>query len=158
MDPINDYANLSDLSLLALCVWREARGEGSDGKRGVGHVIRNRVYGSTHWWGKDWHSVILHPYQFSSFNADDPNSDRWPSDLDPSWGECLQAATPVYLAHDVDLTNGATFYYDTSISWPHAWGDQAAYENTLNVGRLKFWKLRPPVNNADDVRSIAAGD
>ena len=137
------YENLSDLELLTLCVWREARGEPFDGKRGVAHVIRNRVYGPVHWWGRDWHSVVLHPWQFSSFNTSDPNAYEWPSDTDPSFESCVQAVGPVYAGEDEDLTNGATFYYDTSISWPRSWGNQADYENTLNIGRLKFWRLKP---------------
>src|SRR5882757_10602632 len=137
-----DYNDLSDLSLLELCVYREARGEGPEGKRGVAHVIRNRVYSGIRWWGSDWHSVILHPWQFSSFNASDPNSRHWPSDTDPSFAECCEAVIPVYNGVDEDLTDGATFYFDTSISWPAAWGDERNFINTLNVGRLKFFKRK----------------
>jgi hypothetical protein len=155
MDPI-DYKDLSDLSLLELCVWREARGEGFDGKRGVAHVIRNRVYSGTRWWGSDWHSVILHPYQFSSFNHSDPNSNRWPADDDPAFAECCAASIPIYNGVDEDLTLGATFYYDQSITWPPAWGDMRNYENTFNVGRLMFWKLLPTTNH-DAVQDAVTG-
>jgi hypothetical protein len=154
MDPIA-YKDLSDLTLLELCVWREARGEGFDGKRGVAHVVRNRVYGGVHWWGRDWHSVILHPWQFSSFNASDPNSNQWPGDADPSWAECCAASIPIYNGTDEDLTLGATFYFDVSIDWPASWGPQANYENTLNLGRLRFWKLLP-ISNHDDVAEITS--
>ena len=51
---------------------------------------------------------------------------------------------------DPDDTYGATYYYDTSIDWPEAWGPQANYVNTLNVGRLRFWKLRL-VESGDDM-------
>ncbi len=156
MNPL-PYKDLSDLVLLELCVWREARGESLDGKRAVAHVIRNRVYGATKWWGHDWQSVILHPWQFSSFNAADPNADKWPDDTDPSFAECCQAAVPVYLGSDTDLTNGATYYHDTSMGWPHAWGNPADYELTLELGRLKFYKRIPP-NTHEAVQAAATGE
>src|SRR5450755_941272 len=37
------YSELSPLDLMKLCVWREARGEGILGKRGVAQVIQNRA-------------------------------------------------------------------------------------------------------------------
>jgi N-acetylmuramoyl-L-alanine amidase len=140
------YELLSGLQLLELCVWREARGEPVDGKIAVAHVIRNRVLEPSWWNGhkaQDYHAVILHPYQFSSFNESDPNSQKWPADYDPSFEECCLAAEPVFDGVNEDLTNGAQFYHDTSIGWPTAWGQETDYENTFNVGRLKFYKLRP---------------
>lgn len=151
------YKDLSDLALLELAVWREARGEPHDGKRAVAHIIRNRVYGSVKWWGVDWHSVILHPWQFSSFNESDPNVALWPSDTDPAFVDACMSAAPIFLGADTDdLTNGATFYHDVSIGWPHAWGNPANYEQTLAVGRLLFFK---PIaqNNHDDVQTAAEG-
>jgi hypothetical protein len=149
------YKDLSDLVLLELCVWREARGESHDGKRAVAHCIRNRVYSGVRWWGTDWQSVILHPWQFSSFNTDDPNSALWPTDTDLSFIDCGQACVPVFNGADDDLTQGATFYHDTSIGWPQAWGDQANYEQTLAVGRLLFYRSKP-VNNREDVSTAVA--
>lgn len=150
------YNQLSDLATLQLVIWREARGEPFDGKRGVAHVVRNRTLVAAWWNGHIAGSisrVVLQPYQFSSFNPNDPNSDKWPDDADPSFAECCAAAVPVYLNHDEDNTDGATYYYDASIDWPLAWGNQDLYENTLNVGRLLFWKLKP-VPTVD----LSAGD
>ena len=86
------YATLSGLSLLGLCIWREARGEAELGKRGVAHAIANRAK-SPSWWGHDWYTVITKPYQFSSFNEDDPNSKKWPAEEDSSWIESLSVAS-----------------------------------------------------------------
>jgi len=72
------YSELSALDLMKLCVWREARGEGMLGKRGVAQVIQNRANDPS-WWGHDIRSVILKPWQFSSFNMADPNSEKWPA-------------------------------------------------------------------------------
>lgn len=145
------YDNLSDLELLELAIWREARGESYDGKRGVAHVVRNRVYGTTKWWGNgSYRSVILHPYQFSSFLPDDPNADRWPGSGDVAWADCVAIALAVSNGTDEDLTLGATMYYDTSIPWPHEWGNPGLYDNTLNVGKLRFFKLKPVASSVDE--------
>lgn len=139
------YSQLSDLALLELCIWREARGEGFDGKRGVAHVICNRSKVAKWWNGRVPNSisrVVLQPYQFSSFNPGDPNADKWPAENDADFPECATAATLVWLSHDPDNTAGATYYHDTSIGWPQSWGSQLFYDNTLNVGRLKFYRLR----------------
>lgn len=134
------YTDLSNLALLELCVFREAEGEPLEGKRGVAHVIRNRANSGKYWWGHDWQSVILHPYQFSSFNPGTPRERVWPRDADPAFADCCQACIPVMLGTDEDLTRGAMFYHDSSIGWPAAWGNEADYTLTLEVGRLKFYK------------------
>jgi N-acetylmuramoyl-L-alanine amidase len=137
------YTDLSDLALLELACYREARGEPFDGMRGVCHVIKNRSLSPAWWNGHIAGSlsrVILKKYQFSSFNVGDPNEKKWPADEDPAFAECCAAAVPVYMGTDADNTDGATYYYDTSIEWPAAWGEQANFVNTLNVGRLRFWK------------------
>ena len=145
------YENLSDLTLLELCVWREAQNQGHEGMRAVAWSIRNRVEHPC-WWGKTWSEVILKPWQYSSFNLADPNHHKFPSDVDPFFATACDVCTRVYLGADTDdLTDGATHYYDTSIGFPKAWGSEAEWVNTLNVGKLKFWKLRPKVESSGDI-------
>jgi N-acetylmuramoyl-L-alanine amidase len=134
------YLDLNELDIRALCMWREAQGEGSMGKRGVGWVIQNRI-DSPGWWGHDAFTVVLCPEQFSSFNANDPNEDKWPSDDDHSWIDCQSFTQSIMSGKDTDVTNGATNYHDISIvDWPGGWGDESKYINTLNVGRFKFYR------------------
>lgn len=153
------YDEMSDLALLQLCIWREARGEGIDGKRGVAHVIANRAQVAC-WWNKhiagSLSRVILQPWQFSSFNANDPNADKWPADMDPSFSQCCAVAFSVMSGSDSDNTDGATYYYDVSIPFPKKWGDPANWENTLNVGRLKFWKPKPSSNHTEVQEAVTA--
>lgn len=66
------FEKLSELELLTLCLYGEARGEGLDGMLAVGSVVLNRTK-SPSWWGHDVKSVILKPYQFSCFNKADSN-------------------------------------------------------------------------------------
>ena len=134
------YLELTDLELLTLCVWREARGEGMLGKRGVAHVVCNRVKRPC-WWGHTVKQVILHPEQFSSFNMRDPNSSKWPTDVEPAGEDSEMAASLVLGGTDDDPTKGATHYHDISIEFPErSWGLRSKFEETLEVGRLKFYR------------------
>jgi spore germination cell wall hydrolase CwlJ-like protein len=64
--------SLSELELITLCVYGEARNQGLDGMLAVASVILNRSKKPS-WWGSDIKSVILKPWQFSCFNENDPN-------------------------------------------------------------------------------------
>src|ERR1700756_421568 len=110
------YYDYNDEDLMALCVWREARGEGMLGRRGVAHVIKNRSL-SPCWWGKDIRSVILKPRQFSSFNDSDPNSTKFPTQDERDWVEIKAIVQGVRNGSDYDITNFSTFYHDTSIEF-----------------------------------------
>jgi N-acetylmuramoyl-L-alanine amidase len=135
------YSELSELDLMKLCVWREARGEGILAKRGVAHVIQNRANDPS-WWGHDVRSVILKPWQFSSFDAADPNSEKWPAEGDLSFSDCAEVCEAVTAGKDEDITRGATSYYDVSIPAP-SWAANGSNVFTLAVGHLRFYKLAP---------------
>lgn len=60
---------LSDLEVLTLTVYGEARGEGLDGIAAVTQVILNRAKSS----GRIVKDVCLEPKQFSCWNMNDPN-------------------------------------------------------------------------------------
>jgi spore germination cell wall hydrolase CwlJ-like protein len=144
------YSECSDLELMSLCCWREARGEGMLGKRGVCHVIANRVRAG-HFGGSNIHVVILKPWQFSSFNAADPNSDKWPVEGEASWLDCIDAAKSVLENCDEDFTRGALFYFSPPLTVPpvRQWGNVT---ETIHVGRITFCKPVPVVSlHAEDL-------
>ena len=60
------------IDYMARTMWGEARGEGATGMRAVGHVIMNRVKAGS-WYGATPKDVVLKKWQFSCWNADDPN-------------------------------------------------------------------------------------
>lgn len=64
----------SEIVTLARTMWGEARGEidAAAGMSAVAHVVLNRVARQTYW-GKSIEAVCLRPYQFSCWNAADPN-------------------------------------------------------------------------------------
>lgn len=105
--------------VLALCVWREARGESPRGKRLVAQTIENRVQDKR--WPETYVGVITQPFQFSSFNANDPNATKFPSETDEGWPACVAAADAVLeSAEPFTLAN----HYCTSTVHP-AWRDDS---------------------------------
>jgi N-acetylmuramoyl-L-alanine amidase len=126
-----------EMILLALCNWREARGEPIESKIAQAWSVRNRVQ-QPRWWGHDWVTVILKPFQYSSFNLNDPNASKFPAMTDASWDECLQVASDVYSSVGSDPTGGATSYYDTSIA-PPAW--TSSMTKTVQIGNFIFYKV-----------------
>jgi N-acetylmuramoyl-L-alanine amidase len=125
---------------LAMCLYGEARGESIDtAMQGVASVILNRA-AHPKWWGKDIKSVILQPWQFSSFNLNDPNRVKllYPTktESEATWARCFKMAESVISNVLGDNTFGATHYYDTSIS-PPSWAKMANL--TVQYGRIKFF-------------------
>ncbi len=59
--------------------------------RGSGH---RESLADTRWPGTV-EGVILQPWQFSSFNKNDPNVSLYPAENDPSWSDCVAAADDV---------------------------------------------------------------
>src|SRR5690242_18548874 len=139
MNPINadDYY---PIVLLALCIWREARGEPFDAKVAVAWSVRNRVI-RPRWWGHSFEGCILMPYQYSSFNRADPNSTKLPASSDPSWVDSLTIAISVYQGNSTfsDKSCGADSYYDRSLDGnPPEWAASAIH--TADVGSLHFFR------------------
>ena len=105
------------VDVLARTLWGEARGERPEGRIAVACVILNRLAISnrrgSHWWGNSIIDICQKPYQFSCWNADDPNRPKLMAvdRRNPVFVSCLRVARrAVYLGLD-DTTNGATHYH-----------------------------------------------
>jgi len=130
--------------LLALCLWREARGETQLARTGIAAVIRNRSEHAKRRWPNTIVRVILQPKQFSSFNAGDPNAVLFP--VQPaagasadwnSWQDCCDVAT---VPLQSDPTNGANCYESIPDGKPKpSWADPAKI--TTTIGPFRFYKL-----------------
>jgi spore germination cell wall hydrolase CwlJ-like protein len=132
-----------ELDLLAICVWREARDQGFLGMCAVAWSIRNRVKkpGKT-WWGDDWEEVILKPWQFTSMRKGDPNASLLPGDpkSDPSWANARIAAERAYLGMGVDVSQGATHYYNPKVvKVPPKWVTASDTRHILDIGDHRFY-------------------
>ena len=131
-------------TFVALCCWREARGEDLFTKQAQVWSVRNRVE-NPKWWGKTWMQVIFKPLQYSSFNPADPNVAKFPSEGDPAWLDCLSAVNAIYtldisMAPSLaDPTGGAVSYYDKSLDDdPPSWA--ARMTHTVDVGNFHYFK------------------
>src|SRR5512135_2890358 len=117
--PLSELWETWETAIVALTLWREARGEGEIGMRAVACSIRNRVNRPS-WWGNDYGSVVTKRLQYSSMSAPgDPQLSRYPDAMDPAFAQALDLADD--LIHDEPIDNpvvGADSFYDISISAP----------------------------------------
>lgn len=123
-----------ELTLLALQVWGEARGEEYEGKIAVAFVAVNRSLQKRSTIARE----LLRPKQFSCFNQDDPNFPKLKRAHETKeWKSCFNAALHVYAGSVSDPTNGANHYYNPSVCAP----DWAAGQSGKLIGNHMFLKL-----------------
>ena len=140
-----------ELILMALCVWREARGEPRLGKVWVAWVIKNRkiVKG---WWNRSGmlSEVLLKPQQFSSLtDKNDKQLTVFPYPVkhgeeeyapDKEFSEILVICEEVLRTPIAeDPTRRSDHYYSASMIDPPSWADEDKL--TGIVGRHKFYRL-----------------
>ncbi len=132
------WQDQADKTFLALCLWREARGETAAVQAGVVHVILNRVKRPS-WWGRDLMSVIFKRWQFSSLtDPKDRQLTTWPTAVDKSWQQCLQIAHAASAGTLFNPVAGADHYYDISIPAP-PWAETGRFVS--QIGRIRFYDL-----------------
>jgi len=150
-DPQQAFEDHSDLQLLAMALFGEARGVPRDTRQGIGNVIINRALHPGRW-GHSLKEVILKPWQFSCFNQNDANYRKLRNPLQYEspdvWARCCEDAMAVMerLSQPSlpDSVQGANHYYDTSIPSPN-WADESRFVVALPSGRsgheVRFYKL-----------------
>ena len=126
----------NESTLLALCIWREARNQNSMAQLGVKWVIKNRcTLAPREGFKKTISENIFKPYAFSSFNKNDPNVNKYPKPDDAAWLRILD----IVRNDSPDPVDGAVFYFSPPIKTPpKAWGNvvfAAKWDN------LTFYKL-----------------
>lgn len=110
------------MGYVSLCAWREARGEGEDGIRGVIHVIRKRALTWYKAFTEPYHQAIYAHGQFTSMSdPNDPNYTLFPVDTDPIWIMCQRLAQEIVAGQDLDNTCGALYYANLDHITPGGW-------------------------------------
>ncbi|TAN54915.1 MAG: cell wall hydrolase, partial [Rhodospirillales bacterium] len=111
-DPLD---HLDPADVLARTIWGEARGESKAGREAVAAVVMNRVgvagrHGGRFWWGNDVVSVCLKPWQFSCWNANDPNRAKLQAvdENNRVFAQCRRIADAALTGELDDPTDGAT--------------------------------------------------
>ncbi|MBX3454830.1 cell wall hydrolase [Ferrovibrio sp.] len=125
-----------EIDVLARTLWGEARGEGEAGMAAVAAVIVNRAR-RPGWWGRDIVEVCLRPWQFSCWNAGDPNRDKLlrVGAIDNSFAAALRIARLALAGALPDPTHGATHYHAADILPGWARG----HEPCARIGRHVFY-------------------
>lgn len=121
--------------MLALCVWREARGESQLGRILVAQTVANRANDVARRWPTTITGVILQPKQFSAFNADDPNALKFPPENDADWLDCWSVAGMVLSA--IRSVTTANHYHVKGLK--PAWAD--ASKIVASEGNHVFYRL-----------------
>lgn len=95
------------------------------------------------WWGNDVTSVCQKPWQFSCWNANDPNRPKIlrATGADTGFALCQVIARQTISGALVDPTSGCDSYFDTSID-PPAWAH--GKDPVYSVGDLRFYRLELP--------------
>lgn len=139
-----------DLNVLALTVWAEARGEPSEGIKGVIWVIRNR-WEHPRWWSKapgvdeddTLAAVCRAPRQFSCWNTNDPNYKHLtdPKTLKDDLVRALRVLCKACLAADRrdDPTHYADHYCTRAVARTTNW--TKGHEPTAAIGNHLFYRL-----------------
>lgn len=137
---IDSLNSAMEISLLAIMVWREARGESFEGKLQVAWTVRNRVE-HPKWWGKTFSEVITKKWQYSSMtDPKDPQLKLYPIVNEIAVSECLNAAYMAYqrVATKKPLYPSADSYFDDSIK-PPVWATADKFLG--KIGHLNFYNI-----------------
>lgn len=124
--------------VLARTIYGEARGEGFEGMQAVAMVIMRRATLGG-WWGDSVIAVCKKPWQFSAWNANDPNAaliqGKKPGHGDAVFDLAYEIAGAALRGDLADNTGGATHYFNPDVvspSWAQAW------TQTVTIGNHVF--------------------
>lgn len=139
----------SDYAFTALCLWREARGDGQSGMTAVACVLRNRVHKNN----STYYAEVTRPEQFSSMTAKgDPQLGKYPEPSDTWWTAAQLIAGNVVDNAVSDITGGATLYWNpagissektftlpngNTVRFPQTW-NPSAVQFTAQIGKHIF--------------------
>ncbi|MBI2444229.1 MAG: cell wall hydrolase [Candidatus Magasanikbacteria bacterium] len=140
----NNFADDSDQMILARMIFGEARSASNKARAGVGWTARNRLTIGG-WRGRIYREVILKNSQYSAFNQGDPNRLLVEDPLraenlidKQAWLDCYDLAGQIIAGEVDDPTNGATNYYDQSITAP-SWATKENF--IIKIDTIFFHRL-----------------
>lgn len=131
----------NDLPDVALCAWKEARGQGQEGMAAVVCVLFNRARA----WGKSLHDTVYQRNQFTSMSVpSDPEYSLKPRAGDPQYALCLTLAGEVFDGTQPDITGGALYYWNPRTAnspWfsQHIAGDPINHPQRATIGDQVFY-------------------
>lgn len=116
-----DEFDVVDAHWMALTMWGEARGQGEEAMRAVGHVIHNRWQSARR--GAFVTDTVSEAYQFSCWNEGDPNRAAMlnihalprASAEYRLWQAARRLAAEILAGRSADPTGGALFYHSKAV-------------------------------------------
>jgi N-acetylmuramoyl-L-alanine amidase len=139
----------NDHDSMALCVWKEARGEGQEGMEAVAYVILNRAkvwYSHT---SEAVHAAVYAKNQFTSMSVPtDPEFHLMPHPNDPQYAYCDTLCTSLLANADNSATNdpthGALYYAnlkESTSGWffEHVVKDTVHHPLRATIGKQNFY-------------------
>ncbi len=140
-------ASEHDLDILARTLYGEAEAGSAADAKAIASVVMNRVDYPN--WPNTAAEVCLQPWQFSCWNANDPNRARILTAKGPWFERCREIALKALTGELEDPTSGSTHYYATFVKKPKwAKGKKPVYRvtHTKNNEHLFFNDIdtKPP--------------
>lgn len=134
-----DPQTLDDYGAVSRTIYGEIRGYTEQDKAAVASVIMNRA-ASGRWFGGTPKEVCLKAFQFSCWNAGDPNRKLLVQDTieGAEFESCQLIAAAAISGGRHDPTNGATHYYNPDVVGTPAWAKGKTPE--CRVGPHLFFK------------------
>ena len=135
-----------DLDSLALCAWKEARGEGTPGMMAVMQVICNRAIAWEMGVEGAIHRCVYAKNQFTSMSVpSDAEFNLQPAETDAAFEFCKQLAPRIAGGGQPDATGGALYYAnlrEVTSGWfvNNIVNDPANHPQTAVIGRQTFFK------------------
>lgn len=145
-------ATEEDWDIAGRTVFGEARGQESLGQIAVAWVIRNRAEHPS-WWGHTLSEVCKKPWQFSVWNAGDPNLPiiQAAHGGQPLFRRAMGFVALVLSGDFADPTDGATHYHtvqspELDQAWPPAWTRNPDHpmKKTTTIGAHTFYRAFRP--------------
>jgi spore germination cell wall hydrolase CwlJ-like protein len=134
----------NDADSVALCSWKESRGDGDEAMLAVMHVIANRV--GTPGFAATVHGVVFGKNQFTSMSVPrDPEFNLQPKDGDPQYAFCLANVDSVLSRSTNDDPTRGAHYYDDPKTATSGWFETMIVEDAANhplvakIGEQNFY-------------------
>lgn len=135
--------NLADKIIMALTIWREARGEGYEGMQAVANVIKNNALAVGH----SVYAECTMLDRYSSMTVpSDPQTTHFPKETDSAWRSAQSIAFGVLAGVIKDNTNGARYYCVAGTEGANPWFKTHIVEDIINhpflvkIGKQDFYK------------------
>ncbi|NLY55742.1 MAG: cell wall hydrolase [Firmicutes bacterium] len=135
---MSDFVD-KEIEFLARTIYGEARGENLETQLYVAWVIRNRVQAKGRF-GATYEEVVTKPFQFSSWNQDDPNFERVLQPTGAAWRTALGIAQAVYYAPEkFNPIPGIYHFYDRTLDAARpSWAEGAEIVRFEFIPKMRF--------------------